>query len=217
MKRRDLLTSVFAAGLASPVLGHQPNGKNQPERNPWDHHHGFGRHDEKSTNHVVSFGHWLPTPDYPVDPAEAGTANPQPIDRFAPPNPFPRFLNGHELTPKTSHIREGDTVSFIISGFHLLLIYGPGVRPHEIDRTNVINVPSTTTPATPPLINDPNERLYRGLDPRPLLLTNQDRVEVVGFNTKGKYLVICGVLPHFFDESTAKFVMYGYIDVREAD
>ncbi len=68
----------------------------------------------------------------------------------------------------------------------------------------------------PPLINDPNERVYRGLDPRGMP-TVQDRVEVVGFNTKGKYLVMCGVLPHFFDAATQDFVMFGYVDVKDDD
>ena len=68
----------------------------------------------------------------------------------------------------------------------------------------------------PPLIDDPNNRLYRGLDPRPFATAVppvQDRIEVVGFNTRGRYLVACGVLPHFFDNATQEFVMIGYIDV----
>jgi plastocyanin len=129
-------------------------------------------------------------------------------------------LNGHRLTPSTVRIRVGDTVSFIIAGFHNLLVYGPGTQPDDIDKTNL--VPGSV----PLLINDPNHRLYRGLDPRalpgfppapPPLFNNQDRVEVVGFNTAGKYLVICGVLPHFFDAATNSFVMFGFVDVRERD
>src|SRR6185295_11531488 len=151
----------------------------------------------------------------------------QPIDRFVlPPNtdPNPRRLNGHALTPRTTRIRVGDTVTFAISGFHNVLIYGPGTEPEDIDRTNL--VPGSA----PPLINDPNNRLYRGLDPRalpglppvvPPAFQNQDRVEVVGFNTKGRYLAICGVLPHFFEAATAttpaRFVMFGFIEVRDRD
>ena len=68
--------------------------------------------------------------------------------------------------------------------------------------------------SVPPLIDDPDNRLYRGLDrgPQP-----QDRVEVVGFNTKGKYLAMCGVLPHFYDAATGDFIMYGFVDVRDSD
>jgi plastocyanin len=137
---------------------------------------------------------------------------PATIDRFGA-DPNPRFLNGHFLTPQKVKVRVGDTVSFVISGFHNLLIYGPGTKPEDIDRTLLIL--STPPPPFPPLINDPTDRVYRGLDPR--TQTTQDRVEVVGFNTKGRYLVMCGVLPHFFDAATQEFVMFGYVDVKDDD
>ena len=54
------------------------------------------------------------------------------------------------------------------------------------------------------MINDPDRRIYRGLDPR---LVPQDRVEVVHFANPGTYLVICGVLPHFNDD------MFGFVRV----
>ena len=56
--------------------------------------------------------------------------------------------------------------------------------------------------------DDPENRIYRGLDP--LLLpvgAQQDRVESVQFAQPGLYLVICAVLPHFQDG------MYGYVRV----
>ena len=194
MKRRDFVTSVLVGGLATPVLV-DAHGKEE------EHGHGHGDHDDESTNHTVSFGHWLPTPGV------------TPIDRFPPADPNPRTLNGHHLIPNTSRIRVGDTVSFVIAGFHLLLIYGPGTQPADIDRTKLIL--STPPPPFPPLINDPNKRVYRGLDPR--TQATQDRVEVVGFNTKGKYLVMCGVLPHFFDAVSGEFVMFGYVNVHDDD
>jgi plastocyanin len=196
MKRRDLLTSVLVAGLATPVIGDQKSSKDESE----GHGHGHDDRDERRTNHTVSFGHWLPTPV---------TA---PIDRFAA-DPNPRALNGHALVPHTIRIQVGDTVSFVIGGFHNLLIYGPGTQPDDIDRTNLIL--STPPPPFPPLINDPRNRLYRGLDPR--TQATQDRVEAVGFNTRGKYLVLCGVLPHFFDAATGQFIMFGFVDVRKDD
>ena len=66
--------------------------------------------------------------------------------------------------------------------------------------------------------------MYRGLDPSvlpplpgsptpPALPVLQDRVEVVRFPTRGNYLVLCGVLPHFFDAATGQFVMFGYVRV----
>ena len=72
----------------------------------------------------------------------------------------------------------------------------------------------------PPLITDPLDRIYPGLDPSvfPMLPGStppqplQDRVEVVRFQNPGRYLVICGVLPHFFDVA-AGFMMFGYVRV----
>lgn len=212
MKRRDFvtMTSALVGGLATPVIGDQRSSNSREEEHGGGHDHG---HNVRATNHSVSFGHWLPTPDYPADPAELNTANPQPIDRFAPNDPNPRFLNGHFLIPNTVRIRVGDTVSFMISGFHNLVIYGPGTEPEDIDRTNLIL--STPPPPFPPLINDPRNRLYRGLDPR--TQASQDRVEVVGFNTRGRYLVICAVLPHFFNAATGQFIMFGHVHVRDDD
>jgi hypothetical protein len=41
----------------------------------------------------------------------------------------------------------------------------------------------------------------------------QDRVETVRFPSPGRYLVICGVLPPFFDAATGQFVMFGHVKV----
>ena len=41
----------------------------------------------------------------------------------------------------------------------------------------------------------------------------QDRVETVHFPNRGLFLVICGVLPHFFDAATNRFEMFGYVRV----
>jgi len=50
--------------------------------------------------------------------------------------------------------------------------------------------------------------------PQPLQ-SIQDRVEVVRFPVPGRFLVMCGVLPHFFDPITQEFIMYGYVRVVE--
>lgn len=200
MKRRDFVTSVFVAGLAVPISGDQNTSKGKDDH---DGHGGHGHHDDdgRLKNHTVSFGHWNPTAVLPVD-------------RFAA-DPNPRTQNGHALIPSPVKVEVGDTVSFIISGFHLLLIYGPGVQPADINRTLLLTSPPMTFP---PLINDPAHRVYRGLDPRTLGTpagSVQDRVESVGFNSPGRFLVICGVLPHFFDGTTNEFVMFGYVDVDD--
>src|SRR4030095_3070924 len=199
MQLRHFVTSVLVGGIMTPVIGDHVAADNNQQEDHEEHHHG-GKHDDRSTNFTVSFGHWNPTLTREPTPTT------QPIDRFAA-DPNPRALNGHEILPNDFRIRVGDTVTFAISGFHLLLIYRRR-RPEDIDRTNLI----LSDPGTfPPLINAQTNRLCRALDPR---TQSQDRVEVVGFNTTGRYLVMCGVLPHFFDAATQEFVMIGYIDVR---
>jgi len=201
MQRRNFVTSVLVGGLVAPVIG---DGHSEDDQHG-DHDHGKGN--DKSTNYTISFGHWNPTP------TNTPTQTSSPIDRFAPeppdgPGANPRFLNGHDILPKNLQIQVGDTVTFAISGFHLVVIYR-GIKAKDVDRTKLIPAAAPF----PPLLDDPSNRLYRGLDPR-VLNPNQDRVEVVGFNTRGRYLVACGVLPHFYDPVTQEFIMVGYIDVR---
>ena len=132
-------------------------------------------------NATVSFGLWQSNPPY---------------DRF--PNVSDRFRNGHQLLPHEVQIKAGGAVNFVIAGFHHVLVYAPRTEPGDIDT-------SMTIPVTaPPLINDPNGRVYRGLDPS---LQPQDRVEVVHFATPGRYLVICGVLPHFVLDGMSGYVV----------
>jgi plastocyanin len=141
--------------------------------------------DDVSDSATVSFGAWVTSPA---------------TDRF--PNLNPRFNNHHELVPKRVTIKAGGTVNFIISGLHQVIVYDRRTKPTDID-TNLL-IPSTGGAQFPPLINDPNNRIYRGLDPS---LLPQDRVEVVHFDEPGLYLVICGVLPHFQEG------MWGYVRV----
>lgn len=115
--------------------------------------------------------------------------------------------------------RNTGTTAFHVAGFHLILIYDDGAKPTDINIA--LTIPPTTQPV-PPLINDPVKRIYRGLDPSvlPQLPDStptqplQDRIETVRFPNPGKFLVMCGVLPHFFDAATGQFIMFGYVKVR---
>lgn len=147
--------------------------------------HEHGRIDGPLANATVSFGQWRTDP---------------PLDRF--PNLNDRTRNGHQLIPFESKIKAGGTVNFVIAGFHHVLVYAPGTQPGDI---NTSLLASVTVPPGPPLINDPNNRIYRGLDPS---LFPQDRVEMVQFAHPGTYLVICGVLPHFANDG-----MFGFVKV----
>jgi hypothetical protein len=204
MERRDFFKK---AGITSAALVSLPafagpapvkSGHGQEE-----HEHEHGPHEDLNgplASATVAFGQWN------ADPI---------IDRF--PNNSPRTQNNHHLIPGEAVIKAGGSVNFIISGFHHLLVYGDGTKPQDINITKLI--PTTVQPG-PPLIDDPANRVYRGLDPSvlPMLPGStptqplQDRVEVVRFPNPGRYLVICGVLPHFFDVA-AGFIMFGYVKV----
>jgi hypothetical protein len=201
MKRREFIerAGFGSAALAVPAA----IGKTRTDVKEEGHAHGADRDDVKGplANATVSFGAW------DLD---------SPLDRF--PNNSPRTRNYHELIPSEATIKAGGSVNFIISGFHHLLVYGDGTKPEDINLTLLASV---TVPPGPPLINDPTNRVYRGLDPSVLpqlpgstpTQQLQDRVEVVRFPNPGRYLVMCGVLPHFFDAATGQFVMFGYVRV----
>ncbi len=131
---------------------------------------------------TISFGAWM-----------------LPADRH--PNLFPRPANHHEMCPHEVKVKAGACVNFVIAGVHQVVIYDDGTQPGDIDTS--LTIPATN-PLPSPLINDPDRRIYRGLDPS---LFPLERVEVVHFSAPGTYLVICGVLRHFNEG------MVGYVTV----
>jgi len=182
MKRREFVErlglgtmSVAAAGALVSVV-HDASAAQAHDHSPLD---------GPLASAVVSFGQWRTSPA---------------LDRF--PNNSPRTANQHRHLPYTATIKAGGSVTFQINGVHLLLIYAPGTTLESITR-NVVEA----TPGPPPFpgfVDDPNNRIYRGLDPRPL---PQDRQETVTFADTGTYLVVCGLVPHF-DEG-----MHGWVKV----
>jgi plastocyanin len=160
---------------------------------------------------TVSFGLWQTDP---------------PFDRTLPPllppatqGPNDRTRNEHQLIPNEVKIKAGGAVNFIISGFHQILVYDDGTQLDAFDVVTTPTVPPQAQP-TPLLIDEPDNRIYRGLDPsrQPRYHTIatdtvpigfvQDRVEVVHFPNPGRYLVICGVHGHFFNDG-----MFGFVRV----
>ena len=143
-------------------------------------------------NATVSFGAWpAPPPPPPPEPPLVE------LDRFLGTG-APTLPNVHQLIPNEVKIKAGGSVNFIISGFHNVIVYDDGTQPDDINTTLLIDGL---------LINDPNRRIYRGLDPRLAQLVLQESTEVVQFPKPGTYLVICGVLPHFNDG------MFGFVRV----
>lgn len=134
----------------------------------------------------------------------------------------------HHVIPDTVRINVGDVVNFAVGGFHIIRVYGNGVRLSDVkaeipDECEVNPLPPATFPpqcGAPPVPVVPVGGVnvyYQGIDP---LLTTQpgppfaqasaavNRVETVAFLQPGRYLVICAVLPHFNDK------MYAWVEVR---
>ena len=124
---------------------------------------------------TISFGSWM-----------------LPLDRH--PDKFPRPNNHHALCPGEVTVKQGACVSFIITGIHQVVIYDDGTQPGDINPS--LLTPSTNPPFPPMLMDDPDRRIYRGLDPS---IAPQERVEGVHFDRPGTYLVICAVPNHFRD------------------
>jgi hypothetical protein len=147
--------------------------------------------DGRRATATVSFGQWQTDLELPLDRLLG--------------NPLMGAGNNHEVIPHVVKIRAGGAVNFIISGLHNVAVYDDGTQPGEI---------STASPlpgAAGGIIDDPNNRIYRGLDPNPQP-ASRDRVEVVQFSKPGTYLVICGVLNHFVNDH-----MFGFVRVLRAD
>jgi plastocyanin len=195
MKRREFVEKVSmgsAALITGGALGAPGKvpAKAAPKRQAHDHSPVNG---DKALA-VVAFGQWIAFDRFD-NPAGPG-GNP-------PGGPNDRTKNHHVLTPFNAQIKPGGAVCFVISGFHQPTIYQPGTRPEDINPNLVV------AGSVPPLIDDPNGRVFRGVDPRTVA---QDRTENVTLNEPGKYLVICAVQPHFVADN-----MHGYITVQGGD
>lgn len=159
-----------------------------------DHNHAAVAKPESGplSTATVSFGAWVSSP---------------PHDRF-PNVSNTRVFNHHVLIPDEVKIKAGGTVNFIIAGLHQVIVYDDGTQPSDINTGLTIPLTNPLPMNSPLLINDPNGRIYRGIDPSTLPQTQwADRVEVVHFAEPGTYLVICGLLPHF------QANMYGFVKV----
>lgn len=202
MERRQFFEKLglgsAAAVIATPVLASRVSAEDEQDTLHAQHH---GNDDPRPVsgdraNATVSFGQWQSKDDDAAAPQNTE------LDRY--PNNSPANRNSHNLVPFVATIQQGGTVNFIISGLHQVIVYAPGKRPQDVQTDPAHLRPTTGAPAGVPLINDPDGRVYAGLDPS---LQTRDRVEVVEFPETGLHLVICGVLPHFEEG------MFGYVRV----
>jgi len=191
VRRRKFFERAGLGSAAFVALSALPSGTSG-KRADEPAEHGAHQHDNVDgplSNAVVSFGQW-PTNFTPL------------VDRYPNAN-LPPAANNHQLIPFEATIRAGGSVMFVIAGLHNPQVYDDGTAPAQINAN--ATVPTTGTPAGVPLIDDPASRLYRGPDPS---LFPRDRTESVHFPKPGRYLVICGVRPHFVNDN-----MFGYVRV----
>ena len=198
------LSAVFGTERGVAALGPEQKGLKPGEIK--EHKHDDRLRPDKRAHVLVSFGQWDADPAAPLDRQPIGSD----LEN--------RVRNVHSMLPFDVEIDAGGAVSFIISGLHQILVYGPGRELADV-QAGAAGLPPI--PGVPPLVEYATDRVYRGLDPRalqylplaspPPATTGQlviDRVEAVNFKVPGRYLVICGVLPHFQEG------MHGYVKVR---
>jgi hypothetical protein len=183
MRRREFVKRV---GLGSAAIGSAVGtAVAAPKSHGQEHVHD--QVDGPLAAATVSFGAW---------PASG-------VNRVNTPN-APQAANVHLQFPYVAKIKAGGAVNFIIAGFHQVVVYAPGTQLSDISTAVLTPLP----PPTPPqfgLIDDPNNRVYRGISPGGL---PQDRVEVVRFPDPGLFLVICAFSPHFINDK-----MHGWVNV----
>lgn len=230
--RRNLLKAAAVGGVAATGLGALAGANKalalaRTQSGPGGDEHDHGQNEGKPlsgprSHAVVSFGQWDATGALP--PATPGT----PLDRH--PTSSPNNRNVHKVLPFDAEIDEGGAVSFIISGAHQILIYDDGTTLQEVreaaDTNNdgVVNATDTSIlPIGPGLVDVPTKRIYRGLNPLvlnydptvgavpppPAPVAVRDRIESVNFDRPGRFLAVCGVLPHFNEG------MHGFVTVRK--
>jgi hypothetical protein len=204
--RRHLLQAAAAGGVTVAGLGTVLARQNPGQGS--EHAHDNRPINGKRAHVVVGFGQW-----------EVDLNDPRgPLDRGAPPPPPPN-RNVHKHLPFEAEVDAGGAVSFMISGLHQILIY----VNRDLAQVQEAADPLTDLPPIPPfpgLVNYADYRVYRGLDPRTLFYMAPgaggtfspslvlDRTESVNLFEPGRYLVVCGVRPHF-DEG-----MHGYVNVK---
>lgn len=198
--RRNLLKAAAvggatAAGLGAIVAGSSSAAAQQPGHGD-EHAHDNRPLSGKRALAVVSFGQWE------VDQLDTRG----PVDRTTV---VPNNRNVHKLLPFEVEIDQGGAVSFIISGFHQILIY-EGRELADVQAAweaapDTPENPKMLPPIPPGLVNYSPDRVFRGVSPATV---GPDRVESVNFLHAGRYLVVCGVVPHFREG------MHGFVNVK---
>ncbi len=223
--RRELIKAAATGGMAA---GFGVAMSRRAEAQGGQHDHLLPPVTGPLASATVSFGQW---------PADATN----PLDRS--PNRSPNARNVHQLVPHEVTIKENGSVNFIIAGVHWVGVYDDGTQPEDITvpvfdpaipATLVIDYspgriyrgldprtlfilttaqPNAAPPLAPVIIPSIAATPTTALSPAFFGLGLRDRVEVVQFPNRGRYLVICLINPHFKDPVTGRFGMFGHINV----
>jgi plastocyanin len=206
--RRNLLKAAAIGGVTATGLGAALGAEQNPGQGS-EHAHDNRPLTGKRAHAVVSFGQWDADPAAPFDrePINTDLEN--------------RIRNIHLVLPFEAEVDAGGAVSFIISGVHQILIYGPGADFAAVKEAFELAGSPVLPPIPPGLVDYAVGRVYRGVNPFALQYVPLvpppagtmgnlvvDRVEAVNFKEPGRYLVVCGVLPHFNEG------MHGYVNVK---
>jgi len=164
------VAAALGVGIKAETIGAKGEGHEQ------DNEHGVHRPiSGPLANATINFGAWQTDP--PFD-RFAALSPPNPPNTPNDPNPINR--NHHQLTPHEVTIQAGGTVNFIVGGFRQILVYDDGTQPTNINAMAANSFFHL-------LIDDPNKRIYRGLNRQTV---PQDRVETVHFLKRGTFLVM---------------------------
>jgi plastocyanin len=210
--RRHLLKAAAVGGVTAAGLGALAGGPSsaaaQQPGSGSEHAHDNRLNSGNRAHAVVSFGQWDVNPAAPLDRHPINT------------EPETRTRNVHLVLPFEAEVDAGGAVSFVISGVHQILIYA-GREMDELRAAWVAAGSAFLPPVPPGLVEYEKDRVYRGQNPfslQYLLLAPPlpetpsnpavDRVESVNFKEPGRYLVVCGVRPHFIEG------MHGFVNVK---
>jgi hypothetical protein len=211
--RRHLLRAAAVGGVTATGLIAALGAKEQLPGAANEHAHDNNPFTGPRPLAVVSFGQWDADPARPFDrhPIDTETGR--------------RTRNIHQVLPFEVAVDAGGAVTFLISGVHQILIYA-GRTLAEVQAgfeaaPNPVENPKILPPNPPGLVQYTPDRVYRGLNPfalQYLPLASPppdtpnnlviDRIESVNFKEPGRYLVVCGVRPHFLEG------MHGYVTVH---
>ena len=183
MKRREFVERLGLGSAAILAGGAVVRAEEKVAAKPQAHDHAQVTGPLAAA--TVSFGQWK-----------------TPLNRF-PTGGTPPATNQHLLLPYEATIKAGGSVMFVIAGFHHIAVYGPGTTLESINETLTQPVTCRHRPDPfPPLINDPTNRVYRGLiKPFPA-----GSCRGCHLWDPGRYLVIFAFLPHFLDN------MHGFVE-----